>query len=478
MCNDHTLTLGSGRRRSVKEAIAHRCGGAREFGDVERQDQRNLVAGRAARGIAFPAAPSPAVAPAASLACGGAAADGFNAWVVAPDGAEDPGAPVCDSPAAGAPAAPSPAAFGSPCSKIGARVAGPVSAQDNAHDASTTMTPTRNMRQRARRSGGSSCTGVPMTERVEEELEGSGAGDRRTNRRTLGAEPGSLYVVATPIGNLRDLSLRALDVLRSADVIAAEDTRVAAKLLRHNGIATRPRALHAHNEAARVGGLIAELAAGRSVALVSDAGTPAISDPGARFVRACVEAGQRVVPIPGASAVATAVSAAGLTAERFVFAGFLPTQAKARTELFATLKALPMALVFFEAPHRVVQTVTALVQAFGGDRALVIARELTKVFESITRLRLREAAAWIAADSNRSRGEFVLIVDAPRDAAPDALPIGELPADADRVLAALLDELPPARAARVAATLTGASRDALYARAVALRSGAAREPAG
>jgi 16S rRNA (cytidine1402-2'-O)-methyltransferase len=308
-----------------------------------------------------------------------------------------------------------------------------------------------------------------MTERVEEELEAGDAGDRRTKRRTLGAEPGSLYVVATPIGNLRDLSLRALDILRSADVIAAEDTRVAVKLLRHYGIAARPRALHAHNEAARTDGLIAELAAGRSVALVSDAGTPAISDPGARFVRACVEAGQRVVPIPGASAVATAVSVAGLTAERFVFAGFLPTQTKARTELFATLKALPLALVFFEAPHRVVQTVTALAQAFGGDRTLVIARELTKAFESITRLPLREASGWIAADSNRSRGEFVLIVDAPPVATPDARLLGAQTADIDRVLGVLLDELPPARAARVAAALTGAPRDALYARALALR---------
>lgn len=313
-----------------------------------------------------------------------------------------------------------------------------------------------------------------MTERVEEEIEGSGTGHRRTFR----AGPGSLYVVATPIGNLGDLSLRALDILRSADVIAAEDTRVAAKLLRHNGIATRPRSLHAHNEAVRVVDLIAELAAGRSVALVSDAGTPAISDPGARLVRACVEAGQRVVPIPGASAVATAVSAAGLIAERFVFAGFLPTQTKARTELFATLKGLPMALVFFEAPHRVVQTVTALARAFGSDRTLVIARELTKAFESITRLPLHEAPRWIAAESNRSRGEFVLIIDAPPDAAPDAQPSGTPSADIDRVLVVLLDELPPARAARVAAALTGSPRDALYARAIALRGSSSRAPAG
>ncbi len=281
------------------------------------------------------------------------------------------------------------------------------------------------------------------------------------------AEPGSLYVVATPIGNLRDLTLRALDILASADVIAAEDTRVTAKLLSHYGIATRPRALHAHNEASRSAAIVADLAAGRSVALVSDAGTPAISDPGAKLVRACAEAGHRVVPIPGASAFAAAVSAAGLVAERFAFIGFLPTQAKARRDLLGAFAALPIALVFHEAPHRVAQTVALLAQALGGERTLVIARELTKTFESIARLPLRDAAPWIAEDANRSRGEFVLIVDAP-------LPLQKaeaLPPQADRLLAVLLDELAPARAARVAAALLDAPRGALYARARELRGG-------
>ena len=180
------------------------------------------------------------------------------------------------------------------------------------------------------------------------------------------ALPRSLYVVATPLGNLRDLTLRALDVLATADVIAAEDTRVTAHLLRHYGIATRAISLHAHNEARRVETLLALLADGKSVALVSDAGTPAISDPGARLARAARDAGYPVVPLPGPSAVATAVSAAGLDAEAFVFLGFLPRQAKARGERLAAFAALPVALVMYEAPHRVRATVADLLAALGG----------------------------------------------------------------------------------------------------------------
>jgi 16S rRNA (cytidine1402-2'-O)-methyltransferase len=281
------------------------------------------------------------------------------------------------------------------------------------------------------------------------------------------AVPGSLYVVATPLGNLRDLTLRALDVLATASVIAAEDTRVTATLLRHYGIATSAISLHAHNEAARVQKLIAMLAAGQSVALVSDAGTPAISDPGARLVRAVRDAGYPVVPLPGASALATAVSAAGLEAESFAFLGFLPQQAKARRERLAAFADAPAAIVVYEAPHRVRATVADLAAALGGDRALVVGRELTKAFETITRLTLGEADAWFAADANRERGEFVLIVDvrptAPRGTA-DALS-----ADAERWLAALLEELPPARAARVVAAATGIKRDVIYARALALK---------
>jgi 16S rRNA (cytidine1402-2'-O)-methyltransferase len=279
------------------------------------------------------------------------------------------------------------------------------------------------------------------------------------------ALPGSLYVVATPLGNLRDVTLRALDVLASASVIAAEDTRVTATLLKRYGIATKAFSLHAHNEAARVETLLAMLGSGKSVALVSDAGTPAISDPGARLVRAARDAGHPVVPLPGPSALAAAISAAGLDADSFVFLGFLPQKAKARGERLAAMAALPVAIVVYEAPHRVRATVTELAAAFGDDRALVVGRELTKAFETITRVRLGEAEAWFAEDPNRERGEFVLIVDVPPTAASDTAE--QLSADAERWLGALLEELPPARAARIVAAVAGVDRDVVYARALA-----------
>jgi 16S rRNA (cytidine1402-2'-O)-methyltransferase len=284
------------------------------------------------------------------------------------------------------------------------------------------------------------------------------------------AEGGSLYVVATPIGNLRDLTLRALDILSSADIVAAEDTRVTSTLLARHRVATKLRALHAHNEAREVDVLVGALGAGRSVALVSDAGTPGISDPGARLVRAARAAGHRVVPIPGASAVATAVCAAGLFAERFAFIGFLPRQAKARRQVLDTVVSWPLALVLFEAPHRVAATIAELAQSLDAQRTLTVARELTKAFETIASMPLSEAPAWVADDVNRTRGEFVLIVDAPDEAAH----AGAFAADADRLLVALLEELPPARAARVAAGVTRLARDTLYARALELQERARR----
>jgi 16S rRNA (cytidine1402-2'-O)-methyltransferase len=281
------------------------------------------------------------------------------------------------------------------------------------------------------------------------------------------AQAGSLYVVATPLGNLRDLTLRARDVLATADVIAAEDTRTTATLLRHYGITTRMLSLHSHNEAQRVESIAALLGAGNSVALVSDAGTPAISDPGARLVRAMHDAGFPVIPVPGPSAVVAAVSAAGLDADAFLFAGFLPLQGKARRERLLALAPLPVALVFYEAPHRVRSAVDDLLAVLGPDRLLVVARELTKTFETIARMPLAEAPAWIAADTNRERGEFVLIVDAP--AAPVRNTLVALPPDAERWLIALLAELPPARAARIVASVSGVARDVVYARALALK---------
>jgi len=295
----------------------------------------------------------------------------------------------------------------------------------------------------------------------------TGVGDAETARaaEAFRAEPATLYVVATPIGNLRDVTLRALDILRSVDVILAEDTRVTANLLGRYGIATRPRALHRHNEAREVERARREIADGRSVALVSDAGTPAVSDPGARLVRAVAQDGRRVVPIPGASALTAAISAAGLDAECFAFIGFLPTQVKARRAVLATYAPLPAALVFYEAPHRIAGTLRDLVHALDGRRVLTVARELTKTFETIATLPLADASAWLDADANRSRGEFVLIVDLP----PADVRANELSAEAIALLDALLAELPPSRAARVAAKITGLPRELLYAHALTMK---------
>jgi len=279
------------------------------------------------------------------------------------------------------------------------------------------------------------------------------------------AQGGSLYVVATPLGNLRDITLRALDILRTVDVIAAEDTRVTATLLDRYRIGTRPVALHEHNETQRSGKLVDDLLAGRSVALVSDAGTPAVSDPGARLVADAREAGCPVVPIPGPNAAIAAVSAAGLRADSFVFVGFPPRTAKSRQAAFGALGAMPHAIVLYEAPHRIEATLRELAQTLGGDRRVTIAREITKRFESIVTLHLAEALDWLHADPNRSRGEFVLVIDAPASAeAPAALD-----ESGERWLAALLEHVPPAQAARIAATATGAPRDVIYARAVSIK---------
>jgi 16S rRNA (cytidine1402-2'-O)-methyltransferase len=277
---------------------------------------------------------------------------------------------------------------------------------------------------------------------------------------------GTLYVVATPIGNLRDLSFRALDILASVDVIGAEDTRVTSVLLRHFGIQARPTSIREHNEARRSEEVLSWLQAGKSVALVSDAGTPAISDPGARLVAAVRSAGLPVVPIPGANAAAAAVSAAGLSAEHFLFLGFLPVAAKARRELLESVAGLSAALVCYEAPHRVRSTVADLAAACGAGREIVIAREITKRFETIARLPLAGAARWFDDEPNRERGEFVLLVDVAGEA--DA-PRRSATAETTKLLRALLEELPPARAARVAAKATGLSREELYAQALMLK---------
>lgn len=270
--------------------------------------------------------------------------------------------------------------------------------------------------------------------------------------------PGILYVVATPIGNLADAGPRALETLRSADIVACEDTRTTRTLLARHGIARATLALHAHNERAASAKLLEELRAGRSVALVSDAGTPGISDPGALLVEAAHREGVRVVPIPGANAAIAAYSAAGFAADRFLFVGFLPPKPVARRKALAALEsACPV--IFYEAPHRVRETLEDLRLRYGAEREIVIARELSKKFEEVARLPLGQASAWLDAQAHREQGEFVLVLG-PAAAAAPALDEG------DRALDALLEVLPPSEAARLAARISGVPRNALYRRAL------------
>jgi 16S rRNA (cytidine1402-2'-O)-methyltransferase len=275
-------------------------------------------------------------------------------------------------------------------------------------------------------------------------------------------EPG-LYVVATPIGNLGDITLRAIDTLKAADIVAAEDTRNTRPLLTHFGIPARLVALHQHNEKRGAARVVEWIREGKRVALVSDAGTPGVSDPGAEVVAAVREAGLPVVPVPGASALTAALSASGLAFEGCVFGGFLPAKGGARRGKLAALAAGPWAIVLFEAPHRVADTLEDLHEALG-DRDVVVAREITKRFETIARMPLAGAAAWVRADADRTRGEFVLVVEGrePRS-----------PADDPReVLSTLLEELPVKQAVALAVKLTGARRNELYEMALIIRKDA------
>ncbi len=273
----------------------------------------------------------------------------------------------------------------------------------------------------------------------------------------------ALYVVATPLGNLGDITLRALDVLRAADAIACEDTRHTRRLLDHYDIRAPLFALHEHNEAAAAEKLLALLADGKRVALVSDAGTPGVSDPGARAVAAVRAAGHAVIPLPGANAAIAALSASGLADAHFLFYGFLPAKLAARRQAIEALQPIAAALVFYEAPHRIAETLSDLALLLEPERELVVARELTKLFEEIARMPLREGPAWLAADPNRCRGEFVLLVSAPPPAA-------DLPHEAIRTLKLLLAELPLKQAVRLAAEISGEPRNSLYERALALKN--------
>jgi 16S rRNA (cytidine1402-2'-O)-methyltransferase len=273
----------------------------------------------------------------------------------------------------------------------------------------------------------------------------------------------ALYVVATPIGNLRDITLRALDVLAAADTVAAEDTRNTAHLLAHHGIATgRLMAVHQHNERGAADKIIALLNAGKSVAFVSDAGTPAISDPGSLLVQAVRAAGLRVIPVPGANAAVTALSAAGLTEPHFLFYGFLPNKSAARRAVLQKLCGYPYALIFYEAPHRIVECIVDLCAILGGDRRIVLAREITKLFETVHTCLLRDAEAWLLSDSNQQRGEFVVLVSG-------APPQTDLPDEALNTLSLLLDELPLKQAVQLAVKITGTNRSELYQRALQIK---------
>lgn len=267
---------------------------------------------------------------------------------------------------------------------------------------------------------------------------------------------GSLYVVATPIGNLEDITMRALETLKQVGTIAAEDTRHSRKLLERFGIDTRLVALHEHNEAEQAPMLVERMRGGESLALISDAGTPLVSDPGYRLVRQAAQAGIRVIPIPGASAVTAALSVSALPTDRFAFEGFLPSKQAARRSRLAELAAESRTLVFFESSHRILAALEDLADTFGADRQAAVCRELTKQFETVLRGRLAELLSRVGDDSMQQKGEFVIVVGG-YEAAPD-----EGLAEAIDMARTLLEYLPASQAAKVAAKLTGAPRRAIY----------------
>ncbi len=269
---------------------------------------------------------------------------------------------------------------------------------------------------------------------------------------------GSLYVIATPIGNFADLSARAVQLLKEVEGVYAEDTRTSQALFREIGCNPPVQSLHEHNELERAKQVVSRLQAGESLALISDAGTPLISDPGYRVVAACHDAGISVVPVPGACAVVAALSVSGLPTDHFCFEGFLPARSGPRQKRLDSIAKWPHTLVFYESPHRIEATLADLVLCLGADRPATIARELTKRFETVRRSTLGELAAWVAEDSNQRRGELVLVVQGAKEAPIE----GALTLEVPDLLAVLAKELPPKRAAAIVAQLSGHDKRDLY----------------
>jgi 16S rRNA (cytidine1402-2'-O)-methyltransferase len=278
-----------------------------------------------------------------------------------------------------------------------------------------------------------------------------------TPKAAGGSVSGVLYVVATPIGNLADMVPRAVETLQTVAVIAAEDTRHSSRLLAHFDIKTPSVAYHDHSDEQRTEQLLLRLLAGESVALISDAGTPLVSDPGYRLVRSARQRGIQVVPIPGACALIAALSAAGLPSDRFAFEGFLPAKQTARCALLQSLAKETRTLIFYEAPHRVLDSLQDIAQVFGADREVVVAREITKTFETIRSDSASALVDWVAGDTNQQRGEIVLLIHGATKAGAT-----DIDAETERVMQILLEELPLKQAANLGARLTGLKKNFLY----------------
>lgn len=277
-----------------------------------------------------------------------------------------------------------------------------------------------------------------------------------TDETSTMVDVSTLYIVPTPIGNLGDITQRALEILQQVDIIAAEDTRHTGKLLSHFGITTRTFALHDHNEQQKADFLIEKLVSGQNIALVSDAGTPLISDPGYHLVTRCRQAGVKVVPLPGPCAVITALSASGLPSDRFSFEGFLPPKSKGRRDKFSDIAEDSRTLIFYESPHRILDTLDDMLAVLGAERQVVLARELTKTYETIHGAPLGELIEWLNEDSNRIRGEMVLLIAGHRAEKDD------LPLEATKAVTLLAKELPLKKASAIAAELYNVKKNALY----------------